>query len=98
MSVPANSLYQQEEEDEDVDDPMDNIDNDNYDPGLEDNQRDEDEGYIDQKELNRKSNDLLFCVQGVGSYKDINGYQVYVKHEHCLESLKDIYKHLKVDG
>ena len=98
MSVPANSLYQQEEEDEDVDDPMDNIDNDNYDPGLEENQRDEDEGYIDQKELNRKSNDLLFCVQGVGSYKDINGYQVYVKHEHCLESLKDIYKHLKVDG
>lgn len=24
--------------------------------------------------------------------------QVYVKHEHCLESLKDIYKHIKVDG
>lgn len=24
--------------------------------------------------------------------------QVYVKHEHCLESLKDIYKHLKNDG
>ena len=21
-----------------------------------------------------------------------------MKHEHCLESLKDIYKHLKVDG
>ncbi len=48
--------------------------------------------------MDRKFNDLLFCVQGVGSYKEINGMQVYVKHEHCLESLKDIYKHLKSDG
>jgi hypothetical protein len=78
---------------------MEDIDNnDNYDPGLEDNQKEDDEVYLDPKELDRKFNDLLFCVQGVGSYKDINGYQVYVKHEHCLESLKDIYKHLKVDG
>jgi hypothetical protein len=53
---------------------------------------------LDQRELDRKFNDLLFCVQGVGSYKNINGLEVYVKHEHCLESLKDIYKHLKVDG
>lgn len=37
-------------------------------------------------------------MQGVGSYKDINGFQMYVKHEHCLESLKDIYKHLKADS
>jgi hypothetical protein len=77
---------------------MENIDNDNYDPGLDENQRDEDEEIMDQRELDRKFSDLLFCVQGVGSYKEVNGMQVYVKHEHCLESLKDIYKHLKVDG
>ncbi len=37
-------------------------------------------------------------MQGVGSYKNIDGNEYYVKHEHCLESLKDIYKHLKFDG
>lgn len=96
--IQKQALYDQEEA-EDIDDPMENIDNDNYDPGLEEGRGDEEgEFVIDQKELDRKFNDLLFCVQGVGSYKDINGFQVYVKHEHCLESLKDIYKHLKVDG
>lgn len=97
MSNTANlsnaDIYQQD----DNDDPMENIDE-NYDPGLEDDQKDQDEGILDQRELDRKFNDLLFCVQGVGSYKEINGMQVYVKHEHCLESLKDIYKHLKNDG
>lgn len=48
--------------------------------------------------MRQKFNDLLFCVQGVGEIKDIDGMKVYVKHDHCLESLKDIYKHLKVDG
>lgn len=97
MSNTANlnnaDLYQQD----DNDDPMENIDE-NYDPGLEDDQKRLDEDIMDQRELDRKFNDLLFCVQGVGSYKEINGMQVYVKHEHCLESLKDIYKHLKNDG
>lgn len=41
---------------------MNNIDNDNYDPGLEDNQRDDEEIVMDKKELDRKFNDLLFCV------------------------------------
>jgi hypothetical protein len=72
---------------------MENIDN-----IIDENQQDEDEPILDPRELDRKFNDLLFCVQGVGSYKEIDGMQVYVKHEHCLESLKDIYKHLKVDG
>lgn len=86
-------LYQQD----DVDDPMENIDN--YDPGLEaDNQRDDDEVVLDKRELDRKYNDLLFCVQGVGAIKEVNGVLMYVKHEQCLESLKDICKHLKVDG
>jgi hypothetical protein len=53
---------------------------------------------LDPKEQERKFKDLLFCVQGVGTYQDINGYRVYVKHEHCLESLKDIQKHLRNDG
>jgi len=35
----------------------------------------------------------------VGSVKNINGYDVYVKNEsYCEDSLKDIYSNLKRDG
>jgi len=34
---------------------------------------------MDDIEQNRLTNDLLFCVQGVGQIKTINGYDVYVK-------------------
>lgn len=37
-------------------------------------------------------NDLLFSVQGVGQEKEINGMRVFVKHEDCEESLKDLNK------
>jgi hypothetical protein len=100
MATPANldkDVYGQDESDHD--DPMadEQLDN-SYHANLDDDKAADDEPVIDQRELDRKFNDLLFCVQGVGSYKEVNGFQVYVKHEHCLESLKDIYKHLKVDG
>jgi hypothetical protein len=52
--------------------------------------RDEDEAKL--------FSELIFCVQGVGSIKKINDYDVYVKSEHCIESLKDIHKHIKGDG
>ena len=87
------NVYQQD----DNDDPMEEQENDNYHVQIGQEEIDE-EPALDERELNRKFNDLLFCVQGVGSYKNINGLDVYVKHEHCLESLKDIYKHLKVDS
>ena len=41
---------------------------------------------------------MLFWVQGVGKIKKIEGYDVYVKHEHCEESLKEIFKSLKYDS
>ena len=58
-----NELYQQEEVSENVDDYMDNPDNnENYDVGLDEDQKDEEEFVIDQAEQNKKFNDLLFCV------------------------------------
>ena len=76
MATPANldnALYNQEESDHD--DPMveNQVDN-SYHANLDDDKAGEDEPVIDQKELNRKFNDLLFCVQGVGSYKEVNGF------------------------
>lgn len=34
----------------------------------------------------------------MGSIKNINDYDVYVKHEHCEESLRDILSNLRKDG
>lgn len=45
---------------------------------------------MDKYEEEKLFADLLFSVQGVGSIKNVNGYDVYVKHEHCDESLKYI--------
>ncbi len=60
MSNTANfnaDIYQQ---DEVVEDP---VDIDNYDPDIDqDNQREEEDIALDQRELDRKFNDLLFCV------------------------------------
>jgi hypothetical protein len=40
---------------------------------------------------------MLFNIQGVGSIKNIQGYDVYVKHPQCEHSLTDIYRCLKTD-
>ena len=96
MSAPANFDSDVYNDDVNSDDQMDNPDN--YDVAIDEDRPEDDEPLMDKKELDRKFNDLLFCVQGVGSYKDINGFQMYVKHKDCLESLKDIYKHLKADS
>ena len=37
----------------------------------------------------------MFFIQGVGSIKNINGYDVYVKHQQSEHSLKDIHRRLK---
>lgn len=34
----------------------------------------------------------------MGSIKKINGFDVYVKHDHCEESLKDILSTVRKDG
>ena len=34
----------------------------------------------------------------MGAHKEVNGFKVYVKHEDCLDSLKDIFKELQSDG
>ena len=50
-----------------------------------------------EEEKNKKENELLFWVQGVGNIKQVGGIDVYVKHEHCEESLKELQKYIKFD-
>ena len=50
-----------------------------------------------EEEKSKKENELLFWVQGVGSIKQMGGLDVYVKHEHCEESLRELQKYLKFD-
>ena len=37
-------------------------------------------------------------MQGVGQDKELNGHKVFVKHDHCEESLKDINRYLAADS
>lgn len=34
-------------------------------------------------------------MQGVGNIKEVGGFDVYVKNEHCEESIKDLIKTIK---
>ena len=43
-------------------------------------------------DVERLKNRLLFSVQGLGSTKDFNQLDIYVKGPHCEDSLKDILK------
>jgi len=58
---------------------------------------DEPERMTDQ-EKQKKEAELLFWVQGVGSIKQVGGIDVFVKHEHCEESLKELFKYIKFDS
>ena len=51
-----------------------------------------------EEDKRKKEGELLFWVQGVGSFKQVGGLDVYVKHEHCEESLKELFKYVKVDS
>jgi hypothetical protein len=52
-------------------------------------------GDIDKEEERRIQQELLFFLQGVGSIKKVNDYDVYVKHAQCEHSLTDVYRRLK---
>ena len=59
---------------------------------------DELEGGLSEAEQAKKEAELLFWVQGVGSIKQVGGLDVYVKHQHSEESLKELFKYLKFDS
>lgn len=42
-------------------------------------------------------NDLLFSVQGLGGIKEINNLEIYIKNNHCEDSLKELIRILKRD-
>ena len=53
---------------------------------------------MNEEDKAKKESELLFWVQGVGSIKQVGGLDVYVKHEHSEESLKELFKYLKFDS
>ena len=53
---------------------------------------------LSEAEKAKKEAELLFWVQGVGSIKQVGGLDVYVKHQHSEESLKELFKYLKFDS
>jgi hypothetical protein len=57
-----------------------------------------DVGEFDQPKTEDKlEHQMLHLVQGVGSIKSVNGIDVYVKADHCEESIKELIKLLKFD-
>ncbi len=42
--------------------------------------------------------DILFIIQGVGSVKNVQSLDVYVKDENCESSLKDLIRQMKLDS
>jgi len=57
----------------------------------------DDDDRMKDHEKSKKEAELLFWVQGVGSIKQVGGLDVYAKHEHCEESLKELFKYMKFD-
>jgi hypothetical protein len=49
----------------------------------------------DTEVRSRLEKEILFQIQGVGAIKSIGGIDVYVKSEHCEESIRELIKHLK---
>lgn len=94
------NLYQEEEDyDQEIDREVSEGQQEyGYDENLDQNKEEQEEEKMDQREEQRLFQELLFCVQGVGSEKLINGFNVYYKHEHCEESLKDLLQNLRRDG
>jgi hypothetical protein len=56
------------------------------------------EAMFTERDEQKVLDELLFCVQGVGSIKNINGLDVFVKDEYCEQSLKDISRFLRADS
>ena len=77
-------IYQQDEEDDlEIEDQVE-VENANYDFDMDDMGQEEDGGeeddFLDEDTKMRMEQELLFLTQGVGSIKNINNFDVYVKH------------------
>ena len=48
-----------------------------------------------EKQKDRMQDELLFNIQGVGSIKKVNNYDVYVKNKDCYGSLQYLSKLIK---
>jgi hypothetical protein len=63
------------------------------------NQDDDNDIRIEMEDCNEadidRLNELLFCVQGIGKFKE-NG-KIYEKHEFCEPSMRDIHRFLRKD-
>jgi hypothetical protein len=52
---------------------------------------------LTNEEIRQLESELLFYTQGVGQIKKIDEFDVYVKNEHCEDSIRDLIKAIKQD-
>ena len=96
-----NKLYQSGSDNEDDADAQNNPTFDNMDDVGDigdQNPYEEQDKERDQEQRSLIEKEILFQVQGVGSVKNVNKLDVYVKSEHCEVSLREIIKHIKSDS
>lgn len=53
---------------------------------------------LSKEEQNQLENEILFYAQGVGNIKKVGEFDVYVKNEHCEESIRDLIKAIKQEN
>ena len=60
----------------------------------------EDEGNRNLGEINEEEmrGEIIFCIQGVGSVKNIDNMDVYIKGQFCEEALRDLHKYIRRDN
>ena len=66
-----------------------------YDEGDEGNESDRE---LEPPEKQKLEAEILFWINGVGGIKQVGEADVYVKHEHCEESLRELFKLLRFDS
>ena len=66
-----------------------------YDEGDEGNESDKE---LEPEEKQKLEAEILFWINGVGGIKQVGEADVYVKHDHCEESLRELFKMLRFDS
>jgi hypothetical protein len=101
--IMQSNLYQEDDDDDNENDIGNHKTNNaggdyNFEIDLEGGNEEEGPVRMDDDEYKRFHNHLLALVQMTGTTQTVNGYDMYVKDEHCDDQLKDIFKILKTDG
>ena len=53
---------------------------------------------MNRKDIEQFTNKILFCVQELGAVKIYCNNEIFLKGEHCEDSLKDLNKYVRKDS